>query len=210
MKTILFILLLLITFTTKAQFEKGDKFFDGSISLSANKLSDPQSQFANVRRGFGIAPAIGFFLNEKVAVGGRLGYSNSYQRNLSSWSINRWYSQSASVGIFIKRYFTLSEKFLFSVQGTCEFSRARDKQSNITETDVFVNKTQSYQIWAGLSPSFIFFPSSNWAFEASIGSLGNSYYRSLSTDGRGNTFVMGYGGFSLGAVYYLRKSQNVD
>jgi hypothetical protein len=210
MKKISALLFLTIPFLSHAQFQKGDKFIEGSFSFQ-NGSNSQSIGSKNESGSFSINPAIGFLINEKVALGGQIGYNsysykNSYTNPTYSYEQNR---NSFSAGIFANRYFKISDKFLFSLKGLLSFSRGTETNTNTNVGGGGLNlstTTDNYQLAANASPNFLFFPSNKWAIEASIGSIGYNYSRNLSNDGVSNYFNLDYGRVSLGVVYFVRKT----
>jgi hypothetical protein len=99
-------------------------------------------------------------------------------------------------GIEARKYFPISDKFLFSVNGGVGAgSKVKDGDSE--------NKVD--QLVAYLTPVFTFLPHPKWGFEGSIGSLryetnspGNYYSNS-------NDFRASLGGLGLGVSYSINR-----
>jgi len=145
---------------------------------------------------------MGFLVNENFAIGGQIGYSyfnTVYNYNQSSES--KYNSKGFSFGLISRRYFSISDKFVFSINGQVNFDRGTETDTNSTSE----SKTQNYQIGVSIQPCFIFFPSPKWGLETSIGSIGYRYSRNLSTDLGQNYFNLTYGTINLGLYYYFRN-----
>jgi hypothetical protein len=108
--------------------------------------------------------------------------------------------------IFANRYFKISDKFLFSLKGLLAYSRGTDTNTNVGSGLNQSTTTDNYQLAVNTSPNFLFFPSSKWAIEAGIGSIGYNYSRNLSNDGTSNYFNLDYGRVSLGIAYFIRRA----
>lgn len=195
MKQLLLALLLFASVLSYAQFIKGDKFIGGTFSITSRVSTGSTSS------NFSINPSVGYLVSEKVAVGVQLGYSYLESKNDN---LTFDYKSSAfSVGLLARRYFSISDKCLFSINGLVNFQRGTETNSpNSIET-----KTQNYQLGVSIQPGFIFFPSPKWGLEARIGSLGYNYSKNLSTDYDQSSFNLSYGSLTLGVSYYLRKSK---
>lgn len=59
--------------TVSEGFSKGDVFINGAIGFGSTKTGD------NKTTGFEVAPSVGYFLTENVAVGVRLGFTSDKQ-----------------------------------------------------------------------------------------------------------------------------------
>lgn len=189
----------------KAQFAKGQKFITGNLSFEVHDWSDEFNGGNDITStNISFQPSLGFFLNDKIAVGGRVGYIFSRRKNVSNGNpgfetIDK--SRSYSVGGFVNRYFTISEKFYFRM--TCDLGYFRSVQ----ESDSGIGyKIKSHGFGINVQPSFIFFPSSAWGIEAGLGNLGYNVSRGLSNDSKGSSFDFDYGLFSLGFGYYFNRS----
>jgi hypothetical protein len=202
MNKYLFTLLMITPLVSSGQFIKGDKFIGGTFRLSSQTPTKSDQSSTYEVKGFSIYPTMGFLLNEKFAIGGQIGYSylnTVYNKNQSSES--KYNSERFSLGLISRRYFSISDKFIFSINGQVNFDRGTETNTNSTSE----SKNQNYQIWVSLEPCFIFFPSPKWGLETSIGSISYSYSRNLSTDLGQNYFNLNYGTINLGLFYYFRK-----
>ncbi len=204
--SVVFNLLLFYSFTTHAQFTEGDKFIGGTFTLNNYKYTEELNLGGSAVKStmFEVRPAVGFFFNEKVAIGGLISYNSSYQKNVAN-SINEYKNttQGYSLGFFVNRYFMISEKFYFMLGGNVSYSRGRQE----TESQFSESQEAKYHgINMSIKPTFIFFPSQKWGIEAGIGNLSYAYTRYLSGDGESKGFNLNYGTFSLGFAYYFTRS----
>ena len=208
MKKIFLLIVTLLPFCSQAQFTKGDKVLGGSLQLNTSNQETPDGP-AYQYRSFSVLPNLGIFVNEKLELGGALGYSSYYQ-NVDGSSTSLGYtakSKSLTTGLYAQQHFSLSEKFLFAVLVQSNFSRGNSvsPQYDPTVGDYVDKETQNYSINSSLRPTFLFFPSSHWGFRFSLASLNHIYNRNLSTDDKTNQFTLSYGGVNLGISYYFRK-----
>jgi hypothetical protein len=204
MKKHLLTLLVLAPLASSGQFSKGDRFIGGTFRLSFETPTTLiQSSMSEVKV-FSAYPTVGYLLNEKFALGGQIGYSyaNTTLNKGQTFEIN-YNSQSFTLGVIASRYFSVSDKFIFSLNGNvnAENGIVRNTNSNVQ------SKRQIYQISSRIEPSFLFFPSPKWGFEATIGSIRYSYLYDLSTSLGKNSFNLSYGSLNLGLYYYFRKEK---
>lgn len=203
MKLILTIVFLLSCCCANAQFVKGDKFIAGGFSVSVQNSSE-DNFYDGKYRSFQVYPEVGFFLNERYAVGG--GFSFLTTTNKSDVSQGTYQDHKVlglGVDLFVKRYFPITEKFFFSMDGSVSYDRRRAT----TDYGGSESKEKSYIVGLNVSPSLIFFPSPNWAIEGSIGGFNLSHSRGLSDDSKSTSFGLDYGSFSLGFAYFFRKAE---
>ena len=209
----LIVIFLLLPLVGMAQFNKGQVFLGGSMSVQNQYLSDHSGPIVNT---FGITPRVGYFINEKWALGGTAGYSSTDQTNtnadINGRTVFKYNSISISAGFFGRRYFTISEKFLFALEGNLSFSRS-NSTSTYASTDAAGVLTSSsystlpsYGLGVGFRPLFIFFPSPKWGIEAGLGNLSVSRQRNLSDHTGVNTFnLSALGTLSFGVTYYFTR-----
>ena len=194
-------MLLALYHISTAQFVKGDKFISGGYTISVHNSTtsnDDDYKF----RSFQIYPEMGFFLNERHAIGGGLSYSSTTNKYEYLGDFQKNHGRGIGVQTFVKSYFPITEKFFFSVDWTIGYEREKSK----LETSTSENTSKSYNLSTFLSPSLVFFPSQNWAIEGGIGGLSWSHSRGLSDDSKSTSFGLNYGSFSLGFAYFFRSS----
>lgn len=208
MKKIVFVIAVLIPILSKAQFVKGDKVLGGSVQLNTQDQTVKDGP-AHQYRNFSLLSNLGIFVNDKLELGGILGF-NSFYQNIDGSSTSIEYtskSKSLTTGLYAQQYLTLTDKFLFAFLIQSHFSRGNSisPQYDPSSGSYVDSKTLNYSINSSLHPTFLFFPSPQWGFEFSIASLNHIYYRNLSIDTRYNQFTLSYGGVNLGVSYYFRK-----
>jgi len=205
MKKLPLLLFLALPLLTSAQFSKGNVFLGGSLSVAILNSDVATSNSKQTMNNFGISPTIGYFLNEKMALGAALSYSNSLNQFDSKVSPNTTKIETNSFGInpYFRLYKPLSSSIYFALQGGLSFARST---STVTAgPPQIVTETPSYSLGANLRPIFIFFPSPKWGVEASIGSLGYNYMKYLADAGSVSSFGVNAGTFSFGVSYYFLK-----
>lgn len=206
MRSISLVVLLLCSSLTYGQFSKGDMYLGGAFSFSTH--STPMSGLENISRSFSVVPSLGYFINENMALGARVGYSNNYSKATSSVSfVTENLDQSLITGFFARRYFSLSDKFFFTVIGSVDLNQGSNKQTETILNTTTVNKSKDLRVTAAVRPNFVFFPTPKWAFDVSIGNIGYTIYKDITSKNTTNSFNLQYGAVSLGVSYYFRKSE---
>jgi len=191
--------LLSVPFLAKAQFSKGDIFIGGNASAGYNRQLENGPDTKQHGSRFSISPNAAVFVSPRFALGGALSVYRSHNQNSSYDAYSRIYG----VGV-LGRYFLLAkEKFSIALTGTVGFNRTINK-IKYSYSDASTGK--SYSLVAAIRPTFLFFPSPRWGFEASVGTVSYSHGQSLSQDSKADNFNAGYGNFTLGVAYYFRKS----
>lgn len=208
MKNVLLMIIVTLPLCSQAQFTKGDKVLGGYLQLNTRNQTtsdEPEYQYRN----FSVLPNLGFFVNDKLELGGVIGYSSSYQ-NVDANANSLGYtskSQSLITGLYAQQYFPVTDKFLFAFLVQSNFSRGNNisPQYDFQTGEYIDYKTLNYSISSSLRPTFFFFPSPHWGFKFSLASLNHTFDRNLSTDTKSNQFTFSYGGVNLGVSYYFRK-----
>jgi len=198
MKHVLTLFCILFSICGHAQFTKGDKFIGGNISMRHDSYDNGDRTSGNM----GFSPSIGFLMNKNFALGVGFDYSYySYKNFYNGQPFIKQTSRSFGPQIFAKRFFTISEKFFFALTGDISYSGSR-----AYSTQNGGSTTRSYSLGAAITPSFIFFPSSHWGIEASLGNLSYEHDQEIPANGtKSNQINLDAGTFSLGFAYYLRK-----
>ncbi len=210
MKSIILVVACLSMATTGfSQFNKGDKLLVGGFSIQTDKRSSTTTLgSANEFNVYSVNPAIGFFLNDKTALGIRLGYSNTFSKDfIPGYYNSENNSNSYYGGIMIRRYFLLSEKFYFLIDGSIGYSKGDNTSTTIDYGNGFNSRieTKTSEFSTAVTPKFVFFPSPKWGIEAGIGSVSYSNTSYNTSSGSSNRLYINYGVFTLGFAYYLRK-----
>ena len=199
MKHVMALFCILFSICAHAQFTKGDKFIGGTVNMThINEKANGTSTSI-----VGLSPSAGIFLNRNFALGISPRYSNyTYKDVVNGQLQNKQVVRTVGYGVFAKRFFTISDKFFFALTGDVFF----DRNTTIQQYPVSKTTTKSYAFGIEIRPSFIFFPSTHWGIEASLGNLSYITNQQLhATDTRSNQFDFSAGTFSLGFSYYLRK-----
>ena len=163
-------------------FSKGDVFVSGAVSFGSDKTGDFKEN------SFEIAPKVGYFVSDNVAIGASVGLSTLKFDNGTTDATN----SGTSFGAFGRYYFTPASKFsLFAELGVDYTSNdiEFDPESGTVFSSSFENKELGFGLGAGLN----YFVSSNFSIEAGVAVLGFS-----SNDNGGNgadkTNSFGFGG----------------
>lgn len=196
-------LLLLLPVCSWAQFSKGNVFLGGSLGVN-NQNGNTTSSVYSLTQNFSINPTVGFMLADNLAIGVRLGYSDYayYYQNTFQKSADQ---ETLSGGLFVRRFFSISEKFLFALDGGVNYGRSTTNYKYNSNPYGYGDSSQkSYSVTAQVVPTFLYLPSNHWGIEASIGSLYFTHSYNFINEINANTFNLNYGSFSLGFAYYIR------
>ncbi len=180
------LLLIAITFITVAAYAqtsrqittiyRGDWYISGGLAFTSENRNinnidrSPESKTF----GYSISPKFGYFIidNLAVGVGGSITHNDNENFNGANFTYNKEYN-SYSVFAFIKKFFNLDKKLLFSLQGELRYSHITKKIENTqtfpSDYSITNNISDIYEL--GVRPGITFFLAKNIAFEASFGFL---------------------------------------
>lgn len=168
-KLIIVFLACLVGSTTLAQdkdhngFMKGDRFASGLLgyktSSDANKTKETEFRFS---------PRIGYFINDFVAVGGRLGYS--YGKTKDASGVKTLENNSFTAGVFGRYYLLPGSQFSVFGELGLGFGSTKD-----------MNDKWTHGVNAMFAPGLSYFLGKYFALEASFGILS---YNTVSPHGK--------------------------
>jgi hypothetical protein len=191
MKKVLFIAAFAaISFTSSAQFAKGDSYISGGVGFSQAKTGSASTS------NYAISPNYGYFVTNNIAVGVGLGFGGSTAKNAAG--VKTVDASALSAGVFARYYTTPAKAFSFFGNLGVNYTSGTDK---IPATDV---KTTGFGI--AIAPGISYFVSNRLAIESTIGSLG---YSTSKTDVTGAVSTNNLGlnlnlsSISFGLVYKL-------
>lgn len=222
MKKFIALSLLLTPCFAFAQFSKGQVFLGGSLSASLfnNDIPATANSYSNSTKNntLTLLPLVGVFLNQKIAIGGGVGYTASYTESnhtnsyydannnlITVPAFQKDWGKGIYISSFARYYIPISPSFYFAALGQINFFRANFKSVQNTGTQEITQEQPSYSIGLTLKPVLIFFPSPKWGIEASVGSLGYLYQRHLPNVSSANSVSLSAGTFSFGLAYYFAK-----
>lgn len=168
---------LTVGLAANAQTEKGKMMLGGQIGFDHSKVKDAD----NSAYSFTIAPSIGYFVGNNVAVGLGLGYQYDENTSLASSIFD-----AASLNVFqvspFARMYKGDGDFKFFGQLSVPMAWGEGKVN-----DESIGKIESYGV--ALSPGFTYFPTSKIGVELSVRGL---YYESnvVKPEGASNNVTL--------------------
>lgn len=178
-------------------FVKGKKIAGGGVTFqdSANESipSDSSDYYReNSSNGFGISPYFGFFLKENVALGVKANYSTSNYESETNYASNGYSNSRKSkdygVGFFLIRYFTIKNRFGFSLSPTINLTRYKSEQLsnsfNFNPYDLYNSNSDDSKgmgISAGLNAGLYYVISNKFIIETKLLGLSTRYSEGNTT-----------------------------
>ncbi|OYQ46341.1 outer membrane beta-barrel protein [Flavobacterium aurantiibacter] len=153
-------------------FAKGDLFLTGSLGYSTEKIGDLKND------ELFIAPAVGYFVSENIAVGARVGYGTSTITDETTGADID--SNTLTFSGFGRYYTTPAANFSFFVEAAAGYN----------SIEIADAKSNGFNI--GIAPGINYFLAKNFSIEATVGVLG---YSTIKPDADGaestDTFQLG-------------------
>jgi outer membrane protein len=157
-------------------FSKGDVFVTGAFTFGSTNDKDSDVK----TNSFEIAPQVGYFLTENIAIGGKLGFASMKEETSG---VDTEDMSGLTLGAFGRYYFTPANQFSLFANLGLDYSSMKDKLADA--------KLNGFQ--AGLGAGMNYFVSSNFSIEAGVAVLGFSSEKSDATGAKG-TSSFGFGG----------------
>tara|TARA_R110001592_G_scaffold3585_1_gene20659 strand:- start:1133 stop:1783 length:651 start_codon:yes stop_codon:yes gene_type:complete len=189
--------------------QKGTWNLGGTFSLnnsnSSSEFISNSSKNENDQFYVGFYPRVGYAINNNLIIGLGLGYEyrdfKTYYSGIENYDSNQ---NTLVVFPYIKKYFNITEKFSFHLQG--EFSVSKtwiDNKSSITNNS---NETRN-SLFVGIRPGITYFLTKKFALETSIGALGYSTGKNENDNNKGkfNSFDLNlnFNNLLFGLSYYF-------
>jgi len=146
-------------------FEKGDIYISGSMSYSSQKLKNEEFDFEDSDDMLTMAPAIGFFVDDNIAIEFSAVYGNSSVPDYYDGEL-RYTTIGAGVGGYY--YFTPESKFSFFTGAGLAYA------TTFTEVNGIESDNKQRQFSFVVTPGVNYFVSENFSLRASLGALSYS------------------------------------
>ena len=162
-------------------FAKGDVFVSGAVTFGSSKTGDFKVN------AFEIAPKVGYFVTENIAVGASVGLQSLKFDDGSADATN----SGLGLGAFGRYYFTPANKFSLFAELGFDYT-SFDEEFDAEDGTIYGGSVESKEVGFGLGAGMNYFVSSNFSIEAGVAVLG---YSSNDNGGNGadktNTFSFG-------------------
>jgi len=207
MKFLVAAIFLAVSIQAFSQFNKGDKVLGGTLSF--NTAKNENSRYVNVSTNstsFSIYPSFGVLINSNLEVGTLLGYTSSHDEWKATDTNTDRKSNNLATGLYLQRYFVISDKFLFSLIANINYGGGKEKTSITSQNGIDENEGKQNSFGITFRPNFIFFPSPHWGLQASIGDLSFTvtHFKNKMNDNTSSQFGVNYGSVNFGIAYYFR------
>lgn len=169
---------LFITSLAQAQIEKGKTTVGGSVSFSTYHVNDTDVKSTS----FSIGPSLGWFISDKIELGGQIGYNYDQSRSVSSWGVTETKLHGFQLAPYGRLFFGEGQTLRFFGSLSIPFSYGRES------LDDFDSYSSITSIGARIAPGIVYFPSEKVGIEFTVNGLqyrhtvnGSSYSDLTST-----------------------------
>jgi hypothetical protein len=195
----LLILLAFVPMLSYGQFSKGTKFVGGNFNINTFDFQSTQSNYGPTTY-LALNGNLGFFISESFAIGPDMkvvSNSQSYTDPYSNES-GKFKDNNILGGIFARKFFPITEMFLFSVEGKGLVGNSKQNaafgREEVSETSLHI----------GFRPIFSFLPTKRWAFDAGIGEISfNKNIQNVASNSNAFNFRLGH--VTLGVNYFFNR-----
>ncbi|MEP6795270.1 MAG: hypothetical protein ABJB16_13150 [Saprospiraceae bacterium] len=218
----------LIHMQSYAQTEKGNIFLGGQLNLFISNwtISDNNNVGTSQTLNFSIAPNIGAFIKDNLAIGLAINIGNSNNKNvydpvspLAFGSTIKNSTMNYGVGIFMRSYKKITNNFYFSINGQLNYLSQPGKTEDISEdpnvvyppSSPAIQYIRSSTIGVTIAPGLDYFITPHLGLRATFGNLffNTSTTKNITLQNDNKQTVSNYGinlnisTFSFGMNYYF-------
>lgn len=180
-----------------------------SIDFGNGKYGDKPNSTSSDSFGFGVTPKIGFAVKNNFVLGFGItyAYSESNATNNSDGLTNNTNNNAAGVLFFLEKYYGLTKKLAFHIQGETSYRKIHSEIESVGNTDVtsYQSNFETKRLFIGFRPGLTYSIKDNLWLQTNIGSLGYTNIRmnQNQADRRVNSFGfnLNTSDFMVGLIY---------
>ncbi|MBB2150704.1 outer membrane beta-barrel protein [Pedobacter gandavensis] len=198
-KIIMMAALCAVSIAASAQLEKGRLMVGGNVGYSRNSNEGPSNAAISTNtfksNAFAISPTAGYFINDNLAIGTNISYTNRKSNSTSYFRKESLYG----VNPFIRYYLNISSDFKFFAEFMMGASLG--KSDEVSNGFIYKNKRKEYS--AALAPGLAFLPAKKWSVDLRFNLINytNSQVKSTNPDAENNRYVgSNYFNFGLNTI----------
>ena len=177
-----FLVILSIPLVTRANVytEKRNLFIGGYVEYLNSKLNQVDFAFEDRLKSYGFNMNFGWFLHDDLALGLKVGYSYSQDKEIST---SEGYNFDIKtdlfrVGMFMRYYLELTRSISFFVEGSAVAGFGGIDARYVTDIEPpYTSSGNRFDLEVGFRPGLVIFINKGFAAELTVGFLGFSYSR---------------------------------
>jgi hypothetical protein len=204
------LLFFLLSYSAHAQLSAGSWMLGGGFGLttgsSTSSFSTTNMETTSRTFNFSLAPRIGYFVHDRIAIGMGLGYGRTMNRS----GENREQLTIYSGGPFARVYHMVSERAGFFGQGSLGYS-ARQARQRTDGGDWRKSPVSSNEFSLNVFPGFTYFVHNKLGAELALGGLYYAVSNTRNTDQNTTNRTSGLGfnislsGITFGLNYFINR-----
>jgi hypothetical protein len=197
MKNIITLLVVCLPLLTFAQIQQGRSFLSGGIGFNSNSPDNPQPGSTKQFTRFDVNAMYGFMVGDTWAIGVTPSFSVQTQTFADD---TKNHSNNFGIGPFVRKYFSLNDKFYFHLDASYVFNQQKDFTESSTGNGP---ETKSTSNIIALTPGASYFITDKVALQAMLGKL--SFSKLSNSGNKSSAFDANFSisSFSLGAAIYF-------
>jgi hypothetical protein len=197
MKKLITIIMLCLPLVTFAQIGRGRVFLSGGVGLSSSSPDNPEPGSTKQFTRFNSNAMVGIFVGDTWAIG----LSPSYQSQTQTFvDGTKNHSNILGVGPFVRKYFPLSDRFYFHVDGSYAFNEQKDFSETPTGNGP---TTKSISNEFAIRPGASYFINDRIALQAMVGQLAYTRFSNNSSKSSSIDLNFDVSSIVLGAAFYF-------
>lgn len=166
-KLIIFGALAFASLFSAQESQKGKTFISGNLGYNSTSVDN---SISSTNKTLSIAPQIGYYISNDVAIGLGIGYQeSSYTANGGVIGNYKTKRSGFFISPFVRKYWSLGEKLNFFGQLSASYSSGNEE---VLEPVSLVSKSKISSYGLNIAPGLEYTLNKNWALLTTLGSLG--------------------------------------
>lgn len=158
---------------SNAQIAKGTTYVSGTLNFSSTENNNNN----RTDNELVLVPTVGYFVASNVAVGVGVGYASATNKVDGDITDTKFTKSAVVVEPFVRKYWTLGEKFFIFGQLSVPMQFGTDKNETSTNNTSVTTKDKFNSFGVSVKPGLDYFLNKNWTLEATIGEFGYSNFK---------------------------------
>ncbi|PQA91959.1 opacity protein [Chryseobacterium shigense] len=187
---------------SNAQIAKGTTYVSGTLNFSSTENNNNNK----TNNELTLVPTVGYFVASNVAVGVGVGYASATEKVDGDVVDTKFTKSAVVVEPFVRKYWTLGEKFFIFGQLSVPMQFGNDKNEVSTSNTSVTTKEKFNSIGVAVKPGLDYFLNKNWTLEATIGEFGYSNFKYKDAKSVNNyNFGLDLASVGIGVKYVFAK-----
>lgn len=187
---------------SNAQIAKGTTYVSGTLNFSSTENNNNNQ----TNNELTLVPTVGYFVAPNLAVGVGVGYASATKKVDGELIDTKFTKSAVVVEPFVRKYWTLGEKFFIFGQLSVPMQFGNDKNEVSTNNTSVTTKDKFNSFGVAVKPGLDYFLNKNWTLEATIGEFGYSNFKYKDAKSVNNyNFGLDLASVGIGVKYVFAK-----